>query len=82
MEFGAIKEEYEKRFMELLDIVENGYRVLSRMKDDSELSNTKVISIIEEKLPKTILKDKAEKSVKKVVKRKNQTNFLHFLNFF
>ena len=82
MEFGAIKEEYEKRFMELLDIVENGYRVLSRMKDDSELSNTKVISIIEEKLPKTIRKDKAEKSVKKVVKRKNQTNFLHFLNFF
>lgn len=80
--FRAIKEEHEKRFIEFEDIVEKGYRVLSRMKDDYKLSNTTVISIIEKKLPKIIRKDRGKKSVKKAAKWKNQINFLHCQKFF
>lgn len=47
------------------------------MKNDNKLSNTIAISIIEQKLPKIIRKSKAQKSVKKAAKWKNQINFLY-----
>lgn len=75
--FGAIKQKHEKRFIEFVVIVEKRYRVLSRMKNDNKLSNTIAISIIEQKLPKITRKGRAQKSVKKAARWKNQINFLY-----
>ena len=75
--FRAIKDEDVKRFIEFVYIVAKGYRDLSRVKVDYELLNTAITSIIEEKLPKTIHKDWAKKTMKNAARWKNQRNFFH-----
>ena len=53
----AMKEGEEKRFVVFVDIVERGYCDLSYMRVEHELSNTTVISMLEEKLPKDIRRE-------------------------
>ena len=50
----AMKEGEEKKFLEFVDIVERSYHELSYMKVEHKLSNTSVIRLLEEKLPKDI----------------------------
>ena len=47
----------DKRFIDLIDIVEKGYRDLLRVGIEREISNTSTVSIIEEKLPKDIRRE-------------------------
>ena len=47
----------DKRFIELVDIIERGYRDLSRVGIQQEISNTSTVSLIEEKLPKDIRRE-------------------------
>ena len=55
--FKTIRDENDKRFFEFVDIIERGHRDLERMNVEYELSNTTVISIIEEKLPRVIRRE-------------------------
>ena len=47
----AVREGDDKRFIDLVDIVEKGYRDLLRVEIEQQISNTSTVSIIEEKLP-------------------------------
>ena len=47
----AVREGDDKRFIDLVDIVEKGYRNLLRVEIEQQISNTSTVSIIEEKLP-------------------------------
>ena len=50
----SVKEGDDRRFVELVDVVESGYRDLERLKLDKEISNSTAVSIIEDKLPRDI----------------------------
>ena len=49
-----INEEQDKRFSEMVDLVESSFRDLKLIGMQSEISNTTVVSFIEDKLPKSI----------------------------
>ena len=49
--------EMKKKILELVDIVERGYRDLKRINFEREISNVTVLSMIEALLPKLIRKD-------------------------
>ena len=49
-----VHEGEQHKFLHLIDSVERGYRYLSRMKLDKEMSNNTVVSMIQEKLPRDI----------------------------
>ena len=56
-EIKAIKqipEDNECKFLHLVDAIERGFRDLKAAKLEREISNTTIVSIIEEKLPKLI----------------------------
>ena len=53
----SIKEGEEKKFLEFVETIERGYRDLARLKIEHEISNTSVVSIIEEKLPKDVKRE-------------------------
>ena len=53
----AIREGDDKRFIDLVDIVEKGYHDLLRVEIEREISNTNSVSIIEEKLPKDVRRE-------------------------
>ena len=50
----SVKEGDDKRFVELVDVIESGFRDLERLKLDKEISNSTAVSIIEDKLPRDI----------------------------
>ena len=50
----AVKEGDEKRFIELVDIVEKGYRDLAGLSIEHEISNFTTVSLIEQKLPRDV----------------------------
>ena len=50
----VIPENSDSKFIELVDIIESGYRDLKRIKFEHEISNSTTISLIEAILPKTI----------------------------
>ena len=52
-----IKEGENKRFIELVDAVEDGYKDLKRLGLEREITTTSSISIIERKLPATIKRE-------------------------
>ena len=75
-----IREGEEKRFVEFVQIVEDGYRDLKRLGLESEVTTTSSVSIIEKKLPTDIRRKWAE-----IVSSDNSTvdkttNFHRFLN--
>lgn len=75
-----IREGEEKRFVEFVEIVEDGYRDLKRLGLESEITTTSSVSIIEKKLPADIRRKWAE-----IVCADNSTvdklrNFHRFLN--
>ena len=75
-----IREGEEKRFVEFVEIVEDGYRDLKRLGLESEITTTSSVSIIEKKLPTDIRRKWAE-----IVSADNSTvdkttNFHGFLN--
>ena len=55
-----IREGEEKRFVEFVEIVEDGYRDLKRLGLESEITTTSSVSIIEKKLPADIRRKWAE----------------------
>ena len=56
-----VKEGDYKRFMQLVDVVEAGYRDLERAGIKSEISNTTTVSLIEEKLPRNVKREWARR---------------------
>ncbi|PFX18047.1 hypothetical protein AWC38_SpisGene17602 [Stylophora pistillata] len=80
---GIIREEEEKRFIELVEIIEEGYRDLKRLALESEITKTSSVSIIEKKLPADIRRKWAEivsadnSAVNKTNKFPSLLNFLH-----
>ena len=50
----SVKEGDDRRFIELVDVVEGGFRDLERLKLDKEISNSTAVSTIEDKLPRDI----------------------------
>ena len=71
----AIREGDGKRFIDLVDIVEKGYRDLLRVGIEQEISNTSTVSIIEEKLPRDIRRKLSERSTELMVKLKSPISF-------
>ena len=55
-----LREGEEKRFVEFVEIVEDGYRDLKRLGLESEITTTSSVSIIEKKLPADIRRKWAE----------------------
>ena len=55
----AIKEGENRRFIELVDIVDNGYRDLLRLGLEKEIATTSSVGIIEKKLPPDIRRGSA-----------------------
>ena len=55
-----IREGEEKRFVEFVEIIEDGYRYLKRLSLESEITTTSSVSIIEKKLPADIRRKWAE----------------------
>ena len=53
----AIKEGENRRFIEFIDIVDNGYRYLLRLGLENEITTTSSVSIIEKKLPPDVRRD-------------------------
>lgn len=56
----TIKEGENKRFIEFVEIVDNGYRDLLRLGLEKEITTTSSVSIIEKKLPADIRRDWAK----------------------
>ena len=52
----TVREGDDKHFVELVEVVECGYRDLARMKLEKEMSNCTAVSMIEEKLPRDVRK--------------------------
>ena len=50
----VVKEGDDRKIVELVDVVENGFRDLERLKVDKEISNRTAVSIIEDKLHRDI----------------------------
>ena len=69
----SIKEADYKGFIEMVNVVDKGYRDLARLKVDRELSNSTAVSIIEERMPLNIKIKWAEK-VKKSTSTIEDTN--------
>ena len=77
----AMKEGEEKKFVEFVDIVERGYHDLSYMKVEHKLSNTTVISMLEEKLPKDIRREWSKQVNELEKKPDDKDRFKEFLKF-
>ena len=67
--------------MEPVDIVERGYCDLSYMKVEHELSNTTVISLLEEKLPKDFRREWSKQINELEKKPDDNDRFAEFLKF-
>ena len=52
-----VKDNDDKYFLQLINTKEQGFRDLSRMKLEHEMSNSIAVSLKEEKLPKTIRRE-------------------------
>ena len=52
-----VNEDDDRRFIELVDTLESGYRDLKRVNIQSEIANTTTVSLVEEKLPKSIKRE-------------------------
>ena len=77
----AIREEDDKSFIDLVDIVEKGYHDLLRVGIELEISNTSTISIIEEKLPKDIRREWSREVNRTDSKVEESNKFPYLLNF-
>ena len=55
-----VKEKENRKFVQLVDIVERAYRDLNRLNLQNQISNASTVSMIEEKLPPDILEKWAE----------------------
>ena len=55
-----IKEGEKKRFIELVDAVEDGYKDLKRLGLEREITTTSSVSIIERKLPANVKREWAK----------------------
>ena len=77
----AIREGDDKRFIDLVDTVEKGYRDLLRLLIEREIPNTNSVSIIEKKLPKDIRREWS-REVNRINSKVEESNkFLYLLNF-
>ena len=63
----------DKKFLDLVNVIEKGYRDLKRANMEHELSNTTIVSLIEEKLPK-LIKRKWYMAVSKKDSKVNERN--------
>ena len=77
----AIREGDDKRFINLLDIVEKGYCDLLRVGIERKISNTSTVSIIEEKLPKDIRGEWSREVNRTDSKVEESNKFPYLLNF-
>ena len=78
----VVKEGDDKKFVQLVDMVEAGYRDLERAGIKREISNNATISLIEERLPKDIKREWARrvKGKDSIIDDSNKfENFLEFL---
>jgi len=75
-----LKDEEEQNF-EFVDIIEQGYRDLARMKVEHELANTTVIGLLEEKLPKNIRREWSKRVNAKDTDIRDDNRFSSFLSF-
>ena len=76
-----VKDNDDKYFLELINTIERGFRDLSRMKIEHEMSNSIAVSLIEEKLPKTIRREWARKVNKTGSKVSDKNKFPSLLEF-
>ena len=76
---NPIKEDDNKNFVRFVDTIENGYWDLERLSMGNEISNSVVISLIEEKLPKPIKHEWARKTSK--IDSTAKIDFSIFLEF-
>ena len=53
----AVREGDDKKFIQLINIMERGYRDLARLGVQYEILNSTTVSLIEEKLPRDIWRD-------------------------
>ena len=79
--YRTIKEGDDKRFTEFVDLIERGYRDLSWLKLERELSNSTAVSIIEEKLSRDLKKAWALEISKTNSKVKDDDKFPSLLEF-
>ena len=77
----ATREGDDKRFIDLVDIVEKGYRDLLRVGTEREISNTSTVSIIEEKLLKDIRREWSREVNRTNSKVEESNKFPYLLNF-
>ena len=76
-----VREGDNKRLLELVDTVESGFRDLERLKFEREMSNSTVVSLIEDKLPRDIRKSWALEVSKVDSKVKDDDKFPSLLEF-
>ena len=77
----ATREGDNKKFIDLVDIVEKGYRDLLRVGTEREISNTSPVSIIEEKLLKDIRREWSREVNRTNSKVEESNKFPYLLNF-
>ena len=77
----AVKEEDDQAFIELVNIVERGYYDLARIKMESEVSNNATVSLVEERLPRTIRREWSKEVNKSGSVVKSVDKFPYLLNF-
>ena len=78
---SAIREGDDKRFIDLVDIVEKSYRDLLRVGIEREISNTSTVRIIEVKLPKDIRREWSREVNRTDSKVEESNKFPYLLNF-
>eukprot|EP00794_Sanderia_malayensis_P021205 gene21205-23287_t len=77
----VVKEGDDRRFIELVETVEKGYRDLLRVGIEREISNTSTVSIIEEKLPRDIRREWSREVNKANSKVEESNKFPYLLEF-
>ena len=77
----AIREGDDKRFIDLVDVVEKDYLDLLRVGVEQEISNTSTVSIFEEKLPKDTRREWSREVNRTNSKVEESNKFPYLLNF-
>lgn len=77
-----IKEGENKRFIEFVELVDNGHRDLLRLGLEKEITTTSFVSIIEKKIPENIRRDWARLISSDTSSVDNKDKFPSLSNFY
>ena len=74
----AVSDGDERTFVKFVNLIESSYKDLSRIGMEREISNSTIVSLVEEKLPKTIKNQWCLHLCDKEATVDDKTNFLNF----